>query len=401
MAVYDYKAMDLGGGSAVGTIGAETPRSARDQLRSRGLTILSVMEVQPKRMAGALFGRRGRKNTLAVTSFLRDLATLLRAGIALVSALKTLEKQCPRSLKSMIQDVGERISAGASLADSMSRHGHCFDELSVNIVRVGESAGTLDESLLRLAEFREKSQRLKNRISSAMLYPAVVSVIGLAVTIFLMTYVVPQLIDALSESDKPLPAVTRAVKAASDLLMSWWWVLVCAVVVGVVSLRLLIRRERVRLWIHRWTLRVPVLGDLIRKENTSRMAIILSGLLRSGLPFIDAIEITQRTLSNLVFREALDVYKVSVAAGKDVSEPLEQSGVFSPMVVQMLAVGQQSGQLEDMLDQLASTYDEEVITAANRLTTVLEPLMIVLLAIVVGFIALATILPILEVSDVL
>ena len=400
MPVFDYRAMDLDGGVASGTVAADTARAARDELRDRGLTILEMIEVRRREVSRLWQRRRLRHTAVETTTLIRDLATLLRAGIALLPALKALERQLSRRLKPVVQDLGDRVAAGVSLADAMERHPAVFDELAVNIVRVGESTGSLDVSLRRLAEFRDKSHRLRSRVTSALLYPGVVCVIGLAVMVFLMTYVVPQLIDALLESDRPLPGVTRAVRAVSDLLVHWWWALLVGVVGIVVTIRLLLRREGIRRLVHRGLLRIPILGDLIAKENTSRMAVVLSGLLRSGLPFIEAIRITRRTLSNLTYRDAMETYEQAVAAGRDVAGPLEEAGVFKPMVVQMLAVGQQSGELEDMLDQLAETYDEEVTTAATRLTAMLEPLLIVVLAILVGFIAFATILPILEVSNV-
>jgi type II secretory pathway component PulF len=379
---------------------ADTPRQARDTLRDRGFTVLHV-RAPTERRGRLLRGRAGRRAQGEVVALVRELATLLAAGIALLPALRTLARQHGRQFRAVIQNLADQVAAGVGLAEAMGRQPLYFDPLCVSIVRVGESTGSLDVALKRLADFREKSHRLRSRVTTALLYPAIVCALGLAVSVFLMTYVVPNLLASLVQAGKDLPAITRVVKAGSDLLLNWWWAILAALAAVVVAIRALLRTERGQLAADRLVLRVPVLGELVRKENTSRIAVVLSALLRSGLQFVDAIRITRSTIRNRVFRRAMDDYEAAVTAGSDVAEPLAASGVFSPMVVQMLAVGQHSGQLEEMLDQLADAYDQQVATAAARLTAVLEPALIVCLAVLVGFIAFATILPILEVSNVL
>jgi len=401
MAVFEYRAMDMDGSAAVGTVIADTARQARDLLRDRGLTITQVNQAeQPKgRRAVLSAGRRGDDRT--VTDFVSELATLLKAGIPLLQALQTLEKQHSRRFRAVVQELADQVAAGSSLAEAMRRMPGWFDELSINVVDVGENTGSLEVSLKRLADFKAKAHRLRSRLTTAMLYPAIVGLIGLAVTVFLMTYVVPQLLGALTEAGKDLPTVTRAVKAASDFLIGWWWALLAGALGVFLLIRASLATKAGREAFDRLVLKIPILGDLIAKENTSRMAIVLAALLRSGLRFVEAVRITRRTLKSTVFRKAMDRYEQAVASGRDVARPLAEAGVFKPMVVQMLAVGQQSGQLEDMLEQLAEAYEQQVDTAAARLTAMLEPLLIVALAILVGFIAFATILPILEASNVL
>ncbi len=238
-------------------------------------------------------------------------------------------------------------------------------------------------------------------MTTALLYPAVVTTVGLAVMVFLMTYVVPNLLDTLVEAQRELPAITRIVKGASDLLLGGWWALLIGLAALVLALRTVVRSERGHEVLDRLLLKVPVLGELARKENTSRMAVVLAALLESGLQFVEAVRITRSTLRNRVFRRALERYEEAVQAGRDVAGPLAATAVFPPMVVRMLAVGQESGRLEEMLEELARTYDQEVSVAARRLTALLEPVLIVILAVLVGCIAFATILPILEASNVL
>ncbi|HDZ22420.1 hypothetical protein LCGC14_0409220 [marine sediment metagenome] len=401
MAVFEYKAIDLDAGAVAGTITADTPRQARDVLRERGLTVTDVASTQEE-LSNPRKGRPRRLRSQGeVTMFVRELSALLTTGIPLLQALQTLAKQHHRRFKTVIQRVADQVTGGSSLAEAMVQHPAYFDDITTNAIRVGENTGSLEVALKRLAQFKEKGHRLRNRVTTALMYPMVVVVIGLAVTVFLMTYVVPILLETLTQSGRPLPAITAFVKAMSDILLGWWWLILLAVSGAVAGLVAMNRNERGQFLLHRFILSVPLVGQLVRKESVSRMAVVLAALLRSNLQFIDAIEITRRTIHNRVFQDALVDYKAAIASGKDVAGPLEASGVFSPMVIQMLAIGQETGQLEEMLDQLAETYDREVDTAVDRLTAVLEPVLIIFLAILVGFVAMATLLPILESSNVL
>jgi type II secretory pathway component PulF len=400
MPVYAYRAIDLDASELSGTVVADTPRQARDVLRQRGLTV-TRMDASRQQAAGRLWRRKPRRADAEVSAFLRELATLQQSAIQLLPALETLAQQHGGRFRAVVQDLGDQVAGGASLADAMDRHDAYFDTMALSIIRVGESTGNLGQALSRLADFREKGQRLKSRIVTALMYPGVVMGIGLLVAVFLMTYVVPSLVDALSQSGKPLPAVTQTVKFISDFLLRWWWALLLGGAGISVGSRLLLTTQRGSRIFDRLVLRIPLVGELIRKENTSRMAVVLEALLSSGLDFVEAVRITRQTVRNRTFRDALADYEQAVSAGGDVAEALRASGVFRPLVVQMLAVGQESGDLETMLAQLADAYDREVAIAAQRLTAVLEPLLIVLLAIVVGFIVFATVLPIMEVSNVL
>jgi len=399
--VYSYRAVDVDARALAGTVIADTPRQARDDLRGRGLTVAAVEALETRQALSFWARRRGRRGRAEVTAFVRELATLLRAGIPLLQALDVLLKQHRGRFKAVIQTLRDRIASGTALADALGEQPAWFDALAVSIVRVGESTGTLEGALGQLARFQEKAQRLRSRAATALVYPAVVALVGVAVTVFLMTYVVPQLLSALVEAGRPLPAPTRLVKGASDLLLGWWWAILAAAAVVVFAAKAVLRTERGRGTMDRLLLALPLVGDLVRKENTSRMAVVMATLLRSGLVFDEAVRITRQTLRSTVFRRALAEYERAVVAGRDVAGPLEASGVFAPMVVQMLAVGQESGELEGMLEELARGYDEEVQTAAQRLTALLEPVLIIVLAVLVGFIAFATVLPILEVSHVL
>jgi len=381
-----------------GTVIADTARQGRDMLRQRGLTITAIDAVTASSRSGGGSGRL--RSQAEVVSFIRELATLLATGIPLLSALKTLTDQHHRRFKAVIQQLTDNVAAGASLAEAMDLHGSYFDELAVSIVRVGENTGSLDVALRQLAEFKEKAHRLRSRVLTALMYPLVVLAVGVAVTMFLMTGVVPKLLDALAQSGRELPAITRAVKGCSDFLLGWWWAIFAAAGLAALLLAAVLRTEKGKYIADRLVLSVPLVGELIRKDATSRMAVVLAALLHSNLQFVEAVAVTRRTIRNRVFRRALADYQQLVAAGKDVAAPLAAGGVFSPMVIQMLAVGQETGQMEQMLQQLSEAYDHQIDTATSRLTAVLEPILIVILAVLIGLVAFATILPILESSNV-
>lgn len=266
MAVYAYRAMDLDSSTVAGTIVADTPRQARDVLRDRGLTVTEVRQAERQARA-RWFGGVGRRGQGEAVSFIRELATLLATGIPLLWSLQTLSRQHGGRFRAVIQHLADAVAAGTSLAEAMERQPAYFDAMCVNIVRVGERTGGLDAALNRLADFKEKARRLRSRVVTALIYPAVVCLIGLAVCAFLMTYVVPNLLTTLSQAGKDLPAVTQAVKAVSDFLVDWWWLLIACAAGAVLGVRAAVRTEAGRRGADRLKLRVPVIGELIRKEK--------------------------------------------------------------------------------------------------------------------------------------
>jgi len=402
MPVFAYKALSTNASAVSGLIVADTPRDARDSLRAKGLTVEKVSPRASDATGGVprLLRRGARGDAARVNGFIRELSTLLGVGIPLVEAIDTIQSQHHGRFAAALLTLRDRIAAGASLADAMREQPEIFDELCVQIAQVGEDAGTLDTALERVAEFKERAAAFRNRIGTVLIYPAVVVTMAIGVSVLLMTVVVPNLLDSLQTAGRPLPLPTRVVKFASDFLVHRWWLLVLFVGALVVAGRLAFRTQRGR-WIwHREQLRIPIMGDLIRKQAIVRMCVVLSTLLRSGLVFVRAIQIARRTTSNLVLADALERCEAAVQNGRDIGESLAATGAFPSVVVRIFSVGQQSGRLEDMLDRLAADYDRQVNAAAQRLTAVLEPLLILGLVLLVGFIGVATILPLLEAADV-
>ena len=398
MAVFTYKATEAGEADVSGTIAADTPRQARDLLRQRGLVVRDLIDAGRPAPASRR-PRRARGSRRLVTLFVREVSTLLGVGVPLLEALETLASQHRGRFRSATLMLRERIAAGSSLAAAMAEQPDRFDELCVSIAAVGEDAGTLDSSLERLAEFRERGEQFRNRISTALIYPCIVLAMALLASIFLMTFVVPRIIQPMVEQHLPLPLPTRIVKSMTDFLLNWWFLLLSAVATGTLLAGAILRTPSGRLAWHRIVLRLPIVGELIRKQAIVRAAVVTSTLLKSGVVFVRALQIAQRSVGNLVLREALRQCEQAVSAGHDIGHALAQTGAFPPLVVQVFALGQHSGRMEEMLDRLAASYDQQVTSAAQRLAAVLEPLLILLLALIVGFIVMATVLPILEAGN--
>ena len=406
MAVFRYIAVPVGagGGGAEpvrGTITADTPRQARDELRQRGLSIRDLVHHQVKDKRSILERYLTRRQGGKATAMLQEMSTLLMAGIPLLQALDTIVRQHDGRFKQSILLIRDHVAAGGSLTEAMKQQPELFDELCLNIIEVGENAGTLDVALQRLVEFRRRAAGLKNKVANALIYPCIVMGLGVIVSVFLMTFVVPNLLSVLVERGKELPFATVEVKGVSDLLLNGWWAIVVGIGVVVAGTSAILNTDRGQRRFHRLQLRVPVLGELIRKQSIARMAMVMATLLKSDVTFVRAVQIAQRTVHNRVLRDALVACEQAVYGGRDIAQALEKTEAFPPLVVQVFAVGQASGQLDTMLSNLAADYDTQVDVVSNRLTAMLEPILMIFLAITVGFIAFATILPIMEAGNVL
>jgi type II secretory pathway component PulF len=397
MAVFSYKAVDGELADRSGTIVADSTWLARDLLRAKGLTVQHVAPESARR--GSHWA--GRFHAARLTTFVRELSTLLGAGLPLLDSIDAAAEQHRGGFRTCLLLLREDISAGLSLAQAMRRQGQLFDEMCISVTEVGESTGTLESSLERLAEFRERSGQLRSRIGTALLYPTIVLMLGIGVGVLLMTVVVPDLLAALVEAGRPLPWATRVVRSMSEGLVRWWWLLLAIAGLGLAMMTVLLRTQQGRWLWHRLVLRLPLVGEMARKQAVVQVAVVLAALLRAGVVLVGAVQIAQRSVNNEVLRRALQRFETAIQAGQDLGPALEATGAFPRTVVQLLAVGQQSGRLEEMLDRLASDYEKQLSVAAQRLTAALEPLLIVLLAALIGFIAFATILPILEAGHVL
>jgi len=415
MPIYEYKGMDTRGSSKAGIIDADSPREARSRLREQNvlvtdLTISAVSAEVEKKQGGAApkkswrnafrFERnvRGRE-TLSI--YTRQLATLIRSGIPLAQALGALIEQVEhKDIEAILRDVRENVVRGISFGDALANHPRLFDLLFVNMVRAGEASGNLDTVLVRLADYRTRQAQIQGKVKTALIYPMVMFVIGTGVVIFLVNVVVPRLVNIAKARGQTLPWMTQVLDSTSVFLQNHLLLLVTlAFAAWIVWRYFLLQREEVRLWWDGAKLKLPVLGSVLKKTIVSRFAITMSTLLRSGVTVLDALEIVKTIMRNKVMERTLEEVRTRILEGADIATPLKKSGVFPPVVGYMVAVGEQTGQLDEMLQRIADAYEEEIETTTTRALAILEPMMIVIMAFVVGFIVIAVMLPILQSSS--
>jgi type IV pilus assembly protein PilC len=335
--------------------------------------------------------------TRDVVIFTRQFATMINSGLPLVQSLDILAEQTENpNLRKTIQDVLYDVESGHTLADAMGKHQKIFSELYVNMVAAGEAGGILDTILLRLAAFLEKNDALLRKIKGAMIYPAVIlSVAAIAICILLI-FVIPTFQKMFSSAGVPLPLPTRIVIAASAVLQSYWWAIAIAIAAIIFGIRSFYKTDQGQLTIDALLLKLPILGDVQRKSAVSRFTRTLGTLVSSGVSILEGLEITAKTAGNRVIHDAVMGSRASIAGGETIAGPLKESGVFPPMVVQMINVGEQTGGLDEMLTKIADFYDEEVDAAVDAMLSAMEPIMIVVLGVVVGGMIVAMYLPIFD-----
>ena len=419
MPIYQYRGFAPGGAVTTGVIDADTTRDARNRLRrDKNLLVSEIHETRGGHRVRAKSGRirglvqklrsqRGARTTTSMrnleilTGATRQMGTLLGSGIPLTETLKAMIEQAEqRSTETMFREIRERINQGASLADALSEHPQMFGELYVNMVRAGEATGNVDVVLKRLADYLQSQRALRRKVVSALTYPVMMIGIGMIVVSILMTVVVPKITQMLLDQGQTLPGPTRVLIFVSDLFKNWWWAAGLLLALIFFALERVYKTDRGRLYLDRLVLRIPVLGDLMRKQAVSRFTRTLSTLLQSGVPAVNSLEITRKVVGNRVLADATETIRIRILEGTDIATPLKQTGAFPALVGYMVQVGEQSGELEQMLDRVAIAYDEEIDIATERMTAVIEPIMIIFLAVVVGYIVVSIVLPILQIGQV-
>ncbi|MGH7899642.1 MAG: type II secretion system inner membrane protein GspF [Candidatus Binatia bacterium] len=404
MPVYSYAGLDPNGKSVSGIIDAESPRAARLKLRRTGVFPTNVAETKEtestrraSRSVRSYFERVGPQELSVMT---RQLSTLVSAGLPLVDCLTALIDQVDsKRLKSMLTQTRERVNEGSSLADALAEHPRTFSELYINMVRAGEASGALDVVLMRLADYTESSARLRSKLRAALTYPAIMVIVGSGILFFLLSYVVPKITRIFVESKQVLPLPTRVLIGTSGLLAQWWPLLLMLLVAAAIGFRYYIRTPGGRYSYDRWVLRSPVFGKLLQKIAVARFSRTLSTLLKSGIGLLPSLDIVKNIVDNRVLYEATEAARDAIREGQSIAPPLKKSGIFPPLMIHMIAVGEKSGQLEEMLFKTAETYEGEVDTSIATLTTLLEPVMIVFMGGVVTFIVLSILLPIFQMSQ--
>jgi general secretion pathway protein F len=406
MPVYAFKGYDAGGKAVSGQRDADSPRTIKQLLRRDGIFITELAEHGQKKEGGFLkaevkisfLQERVSSQDLAVAT--RQLATLVGAGIPLVDSLVALIDQVEHQrFKSVWADVKQRVNEGSSFGDALAAHPKVFSGLYVNMVRAGESSGALEVVLSRLADFTESSAELKSKLIGAMVYPIIMMFVATVVVGILFVFVIPK-ITALFESQKVvLPIPTRVLIFASSTARDWWFVILPAVIGAIIGFRRYIRTTSGRTRWDRFTLDAPIFGPLVRMVAVARFARTLGTLVGSGVPLLAAFDIVKNVVQNTILLSVIETARDAVKEGDSIAAPLKRSGQFPPIVTHMIAIGERSGQLEAMLNNVAKSYEVQIDTRVRTLTSVLEPVMIVFLGTVVGFIVFAILLPILQISS--
>jgi general secretion pathway protein F len=403
--VFAFKGVNAAGRSTNGLLDAETVRTARSKLRKDGIFLTELLEQDGVTTVAAATGRSFRLPSfqrippLDLALVTRQAATLLNSGIPLVEGLGALTEQTENvRLRAALGQTRDRINEGANFADALAQTGE-FPALYVSMVRAGEAGGALDTVLGRLADYLESQVRLRNKVSSILIYPTVMFLFAMVVVGVLVTVVLPQITELLTSLNQELPFYTRWIIGLSNFARVWWWAIGLGFLVVAGFLRAAIETTRGREIFDTFKLRLPVVGRTVRIIAISRFARTLATLLAGGLPIVQALDTAKDVANNAVLGKAIDAASESITEGASVADPLRQSGEFPPMVTHMIQVGERSGQLEAMLSKIADTYEEQVETMVTRMTALLEPLLILLMVGIVVVIILATLVPLLQITS--
>jgi type IV pilus assembly protein PilC len=391
MATFTYTARAFNGDLRTATIDASSRDDVIAQLRKQRLSVVKIDQDAAKKIG------RGSIKTRDVVIFTRQFSTMINSGLPLVQALTILAEQTDnKALSEVTRKVVFDVESGNTVADALSKHPRAFTNLYVNMVAAGEAGGILDTILLRLATFLEKNDALVRKVKGAMIYPAVIMSVAAIAVVVLLIFVIPVFAGMFASAGQALPLPTRIVIGASGFLRRYWWIMGAAIIIGGYMFKKYYATPSGKLVIDRLMLRMPVLGDVLRKSAVSRFTRTLGTLISSGVSILEGLEITAKTAGNRVIQDAIMQSRSSIAGGDTIAQPLQKSKVFPPMVISMIAVGEQTGGLDEMLSKIADFYDEEVDAAVSNLLSLLEPIMIVFLGVVVGGMVVAMYLPIFD-----
>ena len=406
MPVFEYRALTQAGKSVQGLREADSPKTLRSTLRREGVFLTEVVgrqqaDAQAAREVNVRRWVLGRVSAQDLAIATRQLAVLVHAGIPLVESLAALVEQVVKEkLKRVLGDVKQRVNEGGSLGDALAAHPRVFGDLYVNMIRAGEQSGALEIVLVRLADFTESQARLRSKILGTMAYPAAMMVIGSLVLGVLFTVVIPKLTKIFEDTKATLPWTTRALIAFTSFVTNWWWVLLLLAAGSVWAFLRWRNTPAGRARWHRFVLTVPVFGRLARIIAIGRFARTLSTLLKSGVPLLVSMDIVKNVVGNVRLAEVVEQARDAIREGESIAAPLKRSGEFPPLVHHMVAVGERTGALEEMLANVAGAYEDQVETTVAALTSLLEPLMIVAMGTVVAFIVISILMPILQINTI-
>src|SRR4030067_1086039 len=395
MPVFDYKGKTAAGAVVTGQLKAKDKRELERILRGKRVL---VTEASPRATQLSFSLGRKRVRKVHISRFTRQFATMVGAALPMVQCRDILSQQMESSeFRKVIAQIKESVQAGTTLSEALGKHKKVFDELYVNMVEAGEVGGALDAILVRLAADREKADALVRKVKGALVFPPVIVVVASVVTFIMLTYIVPVFAKMFSGVVAALPMPTQLVFNISNFLRSNILFFFAFVIAAAVGLRFYIKTDKGRLNFDKFLLRVPLIGSLIRRSSVARFTRTLGTLLSSGVSILDALAITAKTAGNRVIHDAVKKSILSIAEGETITQPLKDSGVFPPMVTKMIAVGEKTGGLDDMLNKIADFYEEEVNAAVAALTSIIEPVIIVIMGVVIGGILIAMYLPMFDI----
>jgi general secretion pathway protein F len=401
MPVYEYKGVSAGGRSVSGVLDGESLKTVRAKLKRDGVVVLEIHEGGALRAVRAreISIRAGRVKTGDLANATRQLATLVSSGLPLMEALNVLvEQEEGSALKASLSSVRDSVREGSSLADALKRSPKIFSLLYVNMVAAGEVSGTLEITLDRLADFLEEQVRFRGKLTAALAYPALMTLIGMGVLFFLFSFVLPRVVGMFEDTKQQLPLITLALLKVVGALSSYWWLILLALGCAAYYLRRYAATAAGKQKLDTLFLKMPVFGTLIRMIAVSRFTRTLGTLLESGVPALSALDIVQSVIGNTVLAEAVRKARENVREGESIADPLRRSGLFPPVVVQMVAVGEKSGELEKMLLKVSDSFDRSVESRIAALMSLVEPAIILAMGVIIGTIVIAILLPILQMS---
>ncbi len=401
MAIYNYKGIDRTGVEKRGAVNAEGIAHAKQKVRALGIMLTAIKEQKSKSGAGFNINFGSVVSVEDLSLMTRQLATLFKAKIQVVESFTALIEQCenPR-LRVILSEIRQKVNEGSSLANALKDYPKVFDNIYVNMVEAGESSGTLDVVLLRLAEFTESSVKLKNKVKGAMMYPVIMLMVGSVVLGVILVLVIPKITKIFTSLKKELPLPTQICIWLSNFLQHYWWLVIIGFFVGLWAFRKYISTPKGRALWDSFTLKVPVFGDLVMMINVSRFCSTLATLLNSGVPILASMKIVKNLISNVHMQRAIENSRINVSEGSSLAAPLEQSGYFPKMVTHMVSLGEKSGELEPMLNIIADNYEDQVEAKLNGLTSILEPIMMVGMGGAVAFIVMSVVVPMMELNSI-
>ena len=395
MATYEYVVVDKSGKQKKGSMEAQTPERVKEFLKNEGLIPISVKEQSFLNKDLNIGSKKVKPRDLSI--FCRQFNSILSAGVTIISALEMLSEQTENKiLKQAIKEVQVDVEKGESLTSAMAKQNETFPPLLIHMVEAGEASGSLEIAFERMAIQFERQAKVNGMVKKAMMYPLAVLVVAVVVVIVMLIVVFPQFEEMFADLGSDLPAITKIVTSMSQFVQNFWWLLIAIVVVAFLGIRTFAKTEDGQILFSKLSLNMPMFSNLTIKSSSATLARTLSTLLAAGIPLVDAVNIVAKVISNAIVRNALENCEEEIKRGVPLSVPLQESGIFPPMVCHMTKIGEETGNVEDMLGKIADYYEEEVENATAALTSMLEPLMIVILGVLVGFILLAIYMPILS-----